>query len=93
MKSSAVLINTGRGGLVSEQDLKYALENDLIRGAGLDVISAEPPETNHPLIGTKNCIITPHNAWAALQSRRRLIDIVAQNIEAFKNGTPQNTVN
>ena len=92
MKSNAFLINTGRGGLINELDLKYALENDVIRGAGLDVISAEPPSESHPLIGVKNCIITPHNAWAAKNARQRLIDIVGNNIEAFINGKPQNVV-
>jgi len=93
MKTSAIIINTGRGGLVNEIDLKYALENKIIRGAGLDVISEEPPTTNHILIGVPNCIITPHLAWAAKQSRKRLIDIVGQNIAAYKVGNPQNIVN
>lgn len=93
MKSSAVLINTGRGGLVNEEDLKDALENEVIRGAGLDVISQEPPSEDHILVGVKNCIITPHHAWAAKNSRQRLIEIVAKNIKAFNNGSPINTVN
>lgn len=93
MKSTAVIINTGRGGLVNESDLKNALENDVIRGAGLDVISEEPPKKDHLMIGVKNCIITPHHAWAAKQSRQRLVEIVAQNIAAFKSGVPQNIVN
>ena len=92
MKSSAFLINTGRGGLINELDLKTALENNEIAGAGLDVLSQEPPPSDHPLIGVDRCTITPHNAWAAKNSRERLIDIVGQNIEAFINGKPNNVV-
>ena len=93
MKPSALLINTGRGGLINELDLKKALLNNKIAGAGLDVLSQEPPSADHPLVGIKNCIITPHHAWATRESRTRLIQIVADNIEAFLNGRPQNVVN
>lgn len=92
MKPSAFLVNTGRGGLINEADLREALENKQIRGAGLDVLSTEPPSEDHPLIGIKNCIITPHNAWAAKNSRIRLLEIVGKNIESFLNGKPQNVV-
>ncbi len=92
MKPSAFLVNTGRGGLINELDLKYALENEVIRGAGIDVLSAEPPPSTHPLIGVKNCIITPHNAWAAKNARQRLLEIVGNNIESFLNGKPINIV-
>jgi len=92
MKPSAFLVNTGRGGLINEADLREALENNQIRGAGLDVLSKEPPPENHPLIGMINCIITPHNAWAAKNSRIRLLDIVGENIKAFINGKPENVV-
>ncbi len=93
MKRSAFLINTGRGGLVNETDLKEALLNKQIAGAGLDVLSKEPPGEGHPLINVPNCIITPHIAWASKESRMRLIQQVADNIAAFIEGRPQNVVN
>ncbi|MFK7980186.1 MAG: D-2-hydroxyacid dehydrogenase [Saprospiraceae bacterium] len=93
MKNTAYLINTGRGGLIQEQDLKTALEEGQIAGAGLDVLSAEPPPPNHILLNTPNCIITPHIAWATKESRARLIAIVAENIRCFFEGKPQNKVN
>ena len=93
MKKTAYLINTGRGGLIKEQDLKTALTEGQIAGAGLDVLSVEPPAQNHILLGTPNCIITPHLAWATKESRARLIEIVAKNIECFLAGKPQNKVN
>ncbi len=93
MKSSAYLINTGRGGLIVEADLKYALENNQLAGAGLDVLSVEPPVNSNSLIGVKNCIITPHIAWASHAARKRLMEIAADNLKAFFNGKPQNVVN
>ncbi len=93
MKSSSILINTGRGGLVVEKDLHYALEQGIIAGAGLDVISAEPPINGNILIGTKNCMITPHQAWAAKESRQRLLSEIVLNIKAFQKGQPRNVVN
>ncbi len=93
IKSSAILINTGRGGLIHENDLKWALENGEIAGAGLDVLSKEPPEKGHPLIGLKNCIITPHQAWASSEARARLIAGVVENVKAFLAGNPINVVN
>ena len=92
MKSSAVLINTGRGGLVNENDLLNALKNGKINGAALDVLSEEPPKNGNILIGAPNCIITPHHAWATKESRERLIKITADNIQAFLNGSPINIV-
>ncbi len=92
MKSDAVLINTGRGGLVHELDLKEALLQRKIRGAALDVLSAEPPHHNHPLIGLDNCIITPHQAWASTEARQRLMDGIEQNVKAFIDGYPINLV-
>jgi len=92
MKSSAYLINTGRGGLIVESDLKFALENHQIAGAGLDVLSVEPPVASNPLIGVKNSIITPHIAWASQAARRRLMNIAADNLRAFLDGSPQNVV-
>lgn len=83
MKKSAFLINTGRGGLVNEADLKTALEKGKIAGAALDVLKAEPPELDHILLNTPNCIITPHQAWASKESRARLLNIVADNLRGF----------
>lgn len=92
MKSSAILINTGRGGLINEADLKQALLAGTIRGAALDVLSSEPPPLDHPLFGIANCIITPHIAWASQAARRRLMVETKANIEAFLAGTPRNVV-
>ena len=93
MKSSAVLINTGRGPLIDEQALADALNTGTIAGAGLDVLSSEPPVTDNPLLTAKNCVITPHIAWASLQARRRLLAIAAENLSAYLNGDAQNRVN
>lgn len=93
MKSSAYLINTGRGGLINEVDLKNALESDQLAGAGLDVLSIEPPVDSNILIGVKNCVITPHIAWASRAARKRLIEIASANLAAFFAGAPQNVVN
>ncbi|UBM57362.1 D-2-hydroxyacid dehydrogenase [Marinilongibacter aquaticus] len=93
MKPSSLLINTGRGPLVDEKDLRQALDSGLIAGAALDVLSNEPPTENNPLIGAKNLVISPHVAWATLEARQRLMDIVAQNIEAWQSGEPVNVVN
>lgn len=92
MKKTAYLLNTGRGGLVNEQDLKNALESEQIAGAGLDVLTQEPPPPNHLLLGVSNCLITPHHAWTTKESRTRLIHIVAENIRSFLAGKPQNVV-
>ena len=92
MKSTAYLINTGRGGLVNELDLKNALLRGQIAGAGLDVLSQEPPPKDHLLQNVPNCLITPHHAWATKASRGRLIQIVADNIKGFLNGELQNVV-
>jgi len=92
MKPTALLINTGRGGLVNESDLREALLQGWIGGAGLDVLSEEPPPKDHPLLKIPNCIITPHQAWGTKESRSNLIRIVAQNIAAFLEGKPQNVV-
>ncbi len=93
MKPSAFLINTGRGPLVVEQDLADALNAGRIAGAAFDVLSTEPPPAGNPLFAAKNCIITPHIAWATHASRARLMDVVAENIRAFLAGTPRNVVN
>ena len=93
MKSSAIVINTGRGPLVDEQALADALDNETIAGAGLDVLSTEPPAVDNPLLSAKNCVITPHIAWASMEARERLIGIAADNLSSFLTGTPQNVVN
>ncbi len=93
MKSSAVLINTSRGGVVCEKDLADALENGRISAAYLDVLEKEPMSPDTPLKNIRNCIITPHTAWAALETRQRLVDIVCGNIRAWLGGCPQNKVN
>ena len=93
MKPEAMLINTGRGDLIQETDLRHALNKKLIAAAALDVLSAEPPSKDHELIGLDNCILTPHNAWATRDARARLIKIVAENIRAYLSGNPRNVVN
>ena len=93
MKDGAMLINTARGPLVDEQALADALNSGKLRSAAVDVICHEPMEADCPLLGCKNCIITPHMAWAPLESRQRLLNTVVDNIRAYLNGTPQNVVN
>lgn len=93
MKNTAILINTSRGGVIHEQDLADALNNGEISAAGLDVLTNEPPKADNPLLTAKNCVITPHIAWASHDSRERLVEIVAQNILEFLRGQPQNVVN
>ncbi len=93
MKPSAILINTARGGLVNEQDLADALNSGQIAGACIDVVSAEPIAANNPLLSARNCQITPHNAWAAIEARQRLMQATADNIKAFIDGNPINIVN
>lgn len=93
MKKDAFLVNTSRGPVVDEQALAEALNEDRIAGAGLDVLSTEPPKADNPLLTAKNCYITPHIAWAPLETRQRLMDIFEENIRAFLNGKPINVVN
>lgn len=93
MKSSAILINTARGGLVDEQDLADALNAGKIGGALLDVVSTEPIDESNPLLSAKNCVLTPHIAWSPIEARRRLMETVALNIRAFKDGNPIHVVN
>ncbi|MEX0593512.1 MAG: D-2-hydroxyacid dehydrogenase [Balneolaceae bacterium] len=93
MQSSAFLINTSRGAVIDEPALRVALEEGEIAGAGLDVLSSEPPSTDHPLLGAPNCVMTPHFAWATVESRQRLMEIVVQNLDAFLKGEPENVVN
>lgn len=93
MKPSAVLINTARGGVVDENALAEALNQGRLRGAGIDVLDTEPMRKSHPYLTAKNCYITPHVAWAAYESRVRLIDMVAENLKAYQAGKPIHTVN
>lgn len=93
MKETAYIINTSRGGAIDEAALAEALNNGRIAGAGLDVLSVEPMLAENPLFGAKNCLITPHIAWAPVETRMRLITMVAENIRAFAEGKPINVVN
>jgi len=93
MKKSAYLINTARGGIVREQDLADALNHDRIAGAGLDVLVSEPMSPDTPLKTAKNCLITPHIAWSAVETRERLLQIVSENLKAYLAGSPINQVN
>jgi glycerate dehydrogenase len=93
MKPDAFLINTGRGPLVDEAALARALNDGRIAGAGLDVLSVEPPKDGSPLFSARNCLITPHIGWASREARVRLIQLVASNLQAFLNGSPVNVVN
>ncbi|CEK09737.1 D-2-hydroxyacid dehydrogenase [Legionella hackeliae] len=92
MKPAAILINTGRGGLINESHLAHALKKKQISAAYLDVLSEEPPAADNPLIGLSNCIITPHIAWASVAARKRLLNIVCENIIHFLNGQPINVI-
>ena len=92
MKPSAFLLNTSRGAVVAEADLAEALNTGRLAGAGMDVLSQEPPAPEHPLLSAKNCIITPHVAWSSREARQRLIGIVAENLRCFLAGVPQNVV-
>lgn len=93
MKPSAFLLNTSRGPIVVDEDLADALNNDVIAGAGIDVLSTEPPPKDNPLFKAKNCIITPHIAWATKEARARLMDTTVKNLAAFLQGKPVNVVN
>lgn len=93
IRPTSLLINTSRGPLINDSDLAAALNGGRIAGAALDVLSQEPPLPDNPLISAKNCIITPHLAWAAHATRARLLDLVVANTLAFMAGTPLNVVN
>ena len=93
MKDGAMLINTARGGLLDEEAVAEALKSGKLRGAAVDVVSQEPMKAENPLLTTRKCIITPHIAWAPVESRQRLLDCVVENIRGFLNGQPQNVVN
>lgn len=93
MKPTAFLINTARGQLINEADLAEALNTGKIGGAGLDVLSQEPPRNGNPLLRARNCVITPHNAWMTKEARQRIMEVTKENIIAFADGRPQNVVN
>jgi len=92
MKPSAILINTARGPLLNEADVARALREKVIAAAGLDVLSAEPPPAENPLLGAPNCFILPHVAWASVAARKRLMAEVTENLRAFLAGTPRNVI-
>lgn len=93
MKEGAILLNTARGALINEADIARNLWMGKLRAAAVDVVSEEPMPSGNPLLTAPNCIITPHMAWAPIESRQRLLDCVVSNIQAFLDGTPQNVVN
>jgi glycerate dehydrogenase len=93
MKPTTLVINTSRGGLINELDLSEALNSGRIAGAGLDVLSTEPPAPNNPLLNAKNCIITPHIAWASIQARERLMYTAASNLKHYLEGNTINCIN
>jgi glycerate dehydrogenase len=93
MKPTAFLLNTSRGPLVDEAALAEALNSERIAGAGLDVLSVEPPKPDNPLLSAKNCLVTPHIAWATRAARARLMAMAVENVRAFLTGKPQNVVN
>ena len=92
MKSNAILINTARGGIVNENDLAAALRQGEIGGAGIDVLTEEPPDASHPLLAPDipNLLVSPHNAWGSIQSRQRLADEIADLVQSYRSGSPRN---
>ena len=87
------MINTARGPLIVEEDLAEALNNGRIAGAGVDVLSTEPPKADNPLLTAKNCLITPHISWATFEARTRLMNMTVDNLKAFLQGNAINAVN
>lgn len=92
-KDGVIIINTSRGPVIDEKALALALQSGKVRGAGVDVLSTEPPKKDNPLLSAPNCFITPHIAWAGFETRKRLMDILESNVKAYLNGKPQNVVN
>ena len=93
MKDGVILLNTSRGGVIDEEAVSVALRSGKIRAAAVDVVSEEPMRRENPLLSAPNCIITPHMAWAPIETRQRLLGVVAENIRGFLEGTPRNVVN
>ncbi len=93
MKAGVMIINSSRGPLIVEEDLRDALNSGKVAGAALDVVSTEPIQMDNPLLSAKNCVITPHIAWAPKESRQRLMNIAVDNLKAFVAGKPENVVN
>lgn len=93
MKDGVIIINTSRGPLIQEQELAEALNSGKVSAAGLDVVSIEPVNSDNPLLSARNCIITPHIAWAPIEARTRLLNIAVENLRSFLAGTPVNLVN
>ncbi len=93
MKDGVMIINSSRGPLIVEEDLRDALNSGKVAGAALDVVSTEPIQMDNPLLSAKNCVITPHIAWAPKESRQRLMNIAVDNLKAFVAGKPENVVN
>ncbi|HEY0207770.1 D-2-hydroxyacid dehydrogenase [Acerihabitans sp.] len=92
MKKSVLILNASRGDLVNEADLAAALNSGRVAGAAVDVLSQEPPSPDNPLLSARNCLVTPHIAWASVEARGRILAITADNVKAFINGHPQNRV-
>ena len=93
MKHGVILLNTARGPLLNEADVARALKNGKIGGLGTDVLAKEPPSASNPLLAAPNTIITPHMAWASVRSRQNIINLMAENIRRWRDGTPINVVN
>ena len=93
MKDGVIILNNSRGGLIVEQDLRDALDSGKVFAAGIDVVSTEPIKGDNPLLGAKNCIITPHISWAPKESRQRLMNIAVENLKNFLEENPVNIVN
>ena len=93
MKDGAILLNTARGPIIDEVAVAQALKSGKLRGAAMDVVSEEPIRAENPLLTAPNCIITPHMAWAPMETRQRILDITVANISGYLNGTPVNVVN